>query len=30
MSESAIIDVPTAVAAFYMDQNEPRTPGKGF
>ena len=26
MTESAIIDLPTAVCTFYMDTNEPRTP----
>ncbi len=29
MTENAIIDLPTGVVAFYMDTNEPRTPGKG-
>jgi len=28
MSESAIIDLPTGVATFHMDLNEPRSPGK--
>lgn len=28
MSENAIIDLPTGVVTFYMDVNEPRTPGK--
>ena len=27
MSENAILDLPTAVVAVYMDTNEPRTPG---
>jgi Bardet-Biedl syndrome 1 protein len=27
MSENAIIDLPTGVVTFYMDVNEPRTPG---
>ena len=27
MSENTIIDLPTGVVTFYMDTNEPRTPG---
>ncbi|KAK2191965.1 hypothetical protein NP493_42g11057 [Ridgeia piscesae] len=27
MSENAIVDLPTGVVTFYMDLNEPRTPG---
>ena len=26
MTENTIIDLPTGVATFFMDQNEPRTP----
>ncbi len=26
--ESAIVDLPTGVCTFYMDQNEPLIPGK--
>ena len=28
MSENAIIDLPTGVCSFYMDNNEPQVPGK--
>ena len=28
MTESSIIDLPTAVVTFHMDTNEPKTPGK--
>lgn len=27
MSENTIIDLPTGVVTFFMDTNEPRTPG---
>ena len=27
MTENTIIDLPTGVVTFYMDTNEPRTPG---
>lgn len=27
ISENAIIDLPTGVCTFYMDNNEPRVPG---
>jgi hypothetical protein len=28
MSESTLMDVPTGIATFHMDTNEPRVPGK--
>jgi len=30
MTENTLIDLPTGVVSFYMDQNMPRTPGKGY
>ena len=27
ISENTLIDLPTGVVSFYMDQNHPRTPG---
>ena len=30
MTESTILDLPTAVCTFHMDVNEPRTPGNTF
>ena len=30
MTENTIIDLPTGVVTFYMDTNEPRTPGIAF
>lgn len=28
MSEITLMDVPTGIATFHMDMNEPRVPGK--
>lgn len=30
LTENAIIDLPTGVVTFYMDTNEPRTPGENL